>query len=811
MNRSLCHNRLRPLLLLAALAALAVTGVWPISCMSAETPAGKAIAPAATLAQTAPLPDRQEVIRYAAVAGEGTWKKATTTPDNLSSRELFTYALALCEAKQSPERLQTLFEVAARMQDRDPQSRGYGNFRWSWVNPTVMDYNAVEFCMQAGALIWMRHRDSLTPAARAGLRETLDFAVEGCLRHRVRPGYTNIALMNAQNLILLGESLDLPKAADDGYTRLDNIVMNTWQSGIAEYGSPTYYGVDLDCLVMIEAFAKRERGLAQARALLDLFWTDIAANYFPPSERLGGTHSRDYDYVRGRGSLDTHFWMAGWIGGKPRGGIGAIFPALGRWQPPAALLQMSRTRFPRLVRQMWGAAANQTRTQLVLPDVTLGSAGANYHNMDLPLTVDLPGPPDFPRCYFMPDARHDPYGKEKIKEGTGPHSKTLHLRPFWLAAQNRTDALGVALYRDEDMTKAGATLESHFVVPRDLDAFWVGDRRVDMKAGPPATFPLRDGEALVLRKGAAAVGVRVVWARDVAGKPATAALVDDANAFGVVRLTVVHHEGKEPAATVVGAGAAFWVRVGSGLATDEAFDAWRRQFAAAKVDVTQDAKTLALKVAGVSGPVAATMNYPDGSRATTEPAPARTVLELDGEDVGARMLQNLEPVKSERAAQANIPTVPLTAGKGTYIEAESGSAFKPMVAAEDAAASGGKFVWMPGEPGGKGGGDGRIAWNLTVPAAGPYYVWGRVLSPTPEDDSFYVATSSAAAPQPAVVEWHLGTRPAWTWVPLLAPGTKTPLALEWPKGEVRLELRGREDGAKIDRLFITDKAEEKPE
>ncbi|MBE3038722.1 MAG: hypothetical protein IMZ62_07910, partial [Chloroflexi bacterium] len=59
--------------------------------------------------------------------------------------------------------------------------------------------------------------------------------------------------------------------------------------------------------------------------------------------------------------------------------------------------------------------------------------------------------------------------------------------------------------------------------------------------------------------------------------------------------------------------------------------------------------------------------------------------------------------------------------------------------------------------------------------------------------------------------WHLGTRPTWTWVPLLAPGAKTPLALEWPKGEVRLELRGREDGAKIDRLFITDTAGEKPE
>jgi len=59
-------------------------------------------------------PASEEMIAYAVASGERTWQKAQGPTPNLSSRELFTYALALAEARQHPDRLGALFALAAR-------------------------------------------------------------------------------------------------------------------------------------------------------------------------------------------------------------------------------------------------------------------------------------------------------------------------------------------------------------------------------------------------------------------------------------------------------------------------------------------------------------------------------------------------------------------------------------------------------------------------------------------------------------------------------------------------------------------------
>ena len=67
-----------------------------------------------------------EVASNCVTVNEKFWRSCANPPEDMTSRTLFAYALALCEAKQRPERLDRLFELATEMQNRDPKSREIG-------------------------------------------------------------------------------------------------------------------------------------------------------------------------------------------------------------------------------------------------------------------------------------------------------------------------------------------------------------------------------------------------------------------------------------------------------------------------------------------------------------------------------------------------------------------------------------------------------------------------------------------------------------------------------------------------------------
>ena len=88
------------------------------------------------------------------------------------------------------------------------------------------------------------------------------------------------------------------------------------------------------------------------------------------------------------------------------------------------------------------------------------------------------------------------------------------------------------------------------------------------------------------------------------GAPAPSALVYDANPHGALRLTVVHHTFWGTGSPALLPGAALWVRVGSELDTEEAFQRWRLGFAEAAAAVEVDETRVQVRVTGVVGPVA---------------------------------------------------------------------------------------------------------------------------------------------------------------------------------------------------------------
>jgi hypothetical protein len=771
---------------------------WHCACCLAAGGAPGGASPAAAA--------REAALGEALQRGGRFWREIAdaTPPPMTTSRQLFAYALTLAEARRHPERLERLFSLAAQMQDRSPASPGWGNLKWYWRDPGVTDPNAVEFCMQDAVTCWLRHGPWLAESARKSLEELIRLGIEGCLRHRVPTEYTNIALLNAANLIVLGERFSRREAADEGCRRLDAFCAETAVFGIHEFSSPTYYGADLQALRFLLSHAEDARQREQAAALLRLFWTDIALDWFPPAGRLSGCSSRSYDYVTGLGDLDGHLAAEGWL--PPQAAAaGHLEPFGDPWPPPASLRTIGEQRFPRLVRRHWGLLPCEARTNMLYRDVALSSSAAAYGSQDVPLVVDLPGSRRQPRCYFVADGREDPYGKKRFQSDSAWHAKALHLTPFWVAAQRTCDAIGVALYRPEDVAAAEVFhVQSHFVLRRDVDGFWLDQERLAIS--PAAAIPIPADRALVLRQGTAAVGIRLLWAGDGRGRPVQATFVDDGNAAGCVRLTVDH--GRPPPAARAGSespsGAAFWVRVGSGLKGQADFDAWRRAFIAATATASEvSADRLRLEVPGADGPLSITAQRPRDRYASvrTVPEPCRGVLELDGDEIGRPLLAAVAPLRSFPPGGGPLAAIRVSKSAGVAWQAAAGLVLPGMRIQEDAGAAGGRCVGQPAEALPQS--TGSVSWRFEVEEPGRYWLWARVRSPDDKHDSFHLGLLGSTGWITNRHIWKLQPGNAWQWQPLRLGLSKTATPLDLPGGECRLQLRTREAGAWLDRLWLT--------
>ncbi|MDY0165685.1 MAG: hypothetical protein RBS80_04030 [Thermoguttaceae bacterium] len=762
----------------------------------------------------------------AARRDEGRWERhyqPEPPHESVSARGLMSYALTLAEAGMHNDRLPRLMELIERMQDRDPESPDYGNLWWYWRDGAVTDRNSVEFVTQTATRLWVRHGLKLPPDVATPLMRIMTLGAEGCLRHRVPVWYTNIAILNASNLIALGEILDDTAVAEAGYRRLKDICLWTWKFGVTEYVSPTYYAVNLDGLRWIAARAGQAEGRRQAEALLELLATDIGANWWPPAERLAGAHSRSYNYLHGIGGLDERLALAGWLPLQIRPSIHHADAFCDDWSLPAAARELAG-RLARRVRQRWGEGHAEVRSAVLLPDITLSTASAYYGSQDVPMAVDLPGGRSTVRCYFIADGRDDPYGTQRYPTGRAGHMKALHLSCFWAAAQRGPDAVGLAVYRAEDLVHPERTgLKSHFVFRREHQGLWIGDRRVDLApstAGESGHAGVALGEAVVVRYGTAALGVRVLVAQCRDGSPALVSLVDDTNPHGAMRLSVEHESAPGIAES---AAAAFWVRIGSGLADDAAFADWRDAFMAAEPHVhvvppvfeangADSAGQFQLRAPGEEGLVAVEVSAGSHGigRVSLDPPPTDAILEIDGQQVGRPLLADLLPVREyvEGADKAKVLTVP---NDGPLLfGAQTGLRFGGMEIGLDDEASGGAYVGSTVDRY-QAARFGSVRWSLDVPEAGRYWLWGRVLARDPQTDSFYV---QLLGPEGAIVPrtaWHTRTAPSWTWRVFESHPAREPIPLDLPAARVELILRVREPGTKIDHLMLTRDPDARPE
>lgn len=132
---------------------------------------------------------------YTVRALDRKWKRIEQLRPRMGVRELFGFALEAVGNDRWPERVEQALAWAESMQQRDPEQRKYGNFKWYWQDEGPADSNAVEFAMQQASLIWMFYKERLTPKAIEVLDRLIRFSVDGIRGHRVGESYTNIFVM----------------------------------------------------------------------------------------------------------------------------------------------------------------------------------------------------------------------------------------------------------------------------------------------------------------------------------------------------------------------------------------------------------------------------------------------------------------------------------------------------------------------------------------------------------------------------------------------------------------------------------------
>jgi hypothetical protein len=149
---------------------------------------------------------------------------------------------------------------------------------------------------------------------------------------------------------------------------------------------------------------------------------------------------------------------------------------------------------------------------------------------------------------------------------------------------------------------------------------------------------------------------------------------------------------------------------------------------------------------------------------------------------------------------ADLGAVP----QSVQIEGEAATLTAEFVTADDAAASGGKYLSAPLIST-----SGKAVFALSLPVAAKYYVWGRIIAPTDANNSFHASLDADSVDNDATDDtstiWDLPVATTWTWVKLStrkAAGNADVIA-DLSAGAHTLYLNFREPGVQLDRVIVT--------
>lgn len=546
--------------------------------MKAQAPPDAPTAAAPSTQAAAPLTpeSRVEILRKLVEQTVAAFEKETAQPGTKFETRYFTlyayYALALGRPPAGPE---AALKRALALQDvNDPNSPRYGEFLPGEgmappqeqpapnipgappgiTAPSPSDSSArepslaTEFSVLPLTQIVIRYGDKISPALREQMVDRLKAALKVIRKREVPIDAGNVYLLNAVDMLLIGEILKDDAVIAQARARLDSFTVVCRSRGVSEYVAPNYTAVQLSCLLIGHNYTKQPEARRQFEPLLKYMWSIIAANTIPRRGLMGGPHSRDLNFPFGAGSIDSYLFVEGLSNVAPPGapfddGLHAYTNFIeGAYRPDKATLDLSAL-VDRAVQMRWGLMPGMDRCLFVSDGYALGSSSSTACPYDKKLTLEFCSPKALPTIWYVPDFFDAPYGY--MKNRNGQLMKPLHLREQIAAVQEKNAMLALMNLRAEVRGTPLPSVASNIIIPARADHVFLDGKLVPMDK--PFELPVKVDSTVIVHEGTGGAAIRFFAADGVAGQQPQAFLKYDGNPWGMARLVIYHYKsGNQP-------------------------------------------------------------------------------------------------------------------------------------------------------------------------------------------------------------------------------------------------------------------------
>ena len=550
------------------------------------------------------------------------WIDIKANQEGFDTQQYFEFLLQACAYDWDQQYLKVALTNATNAQIRTEGHINYGQIPRMLGDDTEtdsFDQNNIEFAMEFGGLVRALYYDKLDAENKALLDDFIDYAVYAILAHdNVCISYTNIYLMRMWNLIVLGENLSSDRTwgrsmavtpaqlAEQGYQMFRTWMAEIKRNGIHEHNSPTYTGVQAECLGYIAKYTKDETIRKEANIALEYFSAMLFTNYFRTSMSLAGVQSRCYYRGSSYGKIDNI------AGGLVKGYGTYYFNKLAMWEPTDQARALNMT-YPRLVCYKWGEDADMNAVAYYHEKYVIGSAGrpytgnANEKNLTVFLASDRIK--SLVNVAHYLEGRSDPYGKKKVG------SLARHLQKYAMGRAQRNNEFVVMMAGDGSERGDTEKMCSHIIVPAtNVDEIWIGNTQVkDWLSVSSQSLNAEDKYTFFLRFEDVVVAIRYLLVEDVAGKTVTPVFMSDTDGSssftqGTAMRITSQLSSSTPVKWSMGR-VAMWWRVEDGITTDEQFAAMRQSVIDAECRVNATSDNFEVLVKSPDGDLGFSGNY----------------------------------------------------------------------------------------------------------------------------------------------------------------------------------------------------------